>query len=85
MSGPQVHTEADGVVAHPHHTGARAIDLLLAGSAILISTVSLFIGFHHARTEERLVAAASRPILFYTTGNQDAASRYAPPACGERS
>jgi hypothetical protein len=62
--------------SHAHHTGLPWIDLILAGSAIFISIVSLVVSIHHGRTMEKLVAAnekqvkaATLPILRFTTGN----------------
>ena len=62
--------------SHGHHTGVRWIDLVLAGSAIFISIVSLVISIRHGRTMEALVAANEKqvkastlPILRYGTGN----------------
>lgn len=64
--------------AHGHHTGIRWIDLILAGSAIFISVVSLIVSIRHGRTMEQLVAANEKqvkastlPILRYGTGNMD--------------
>jgi hypothetical protein len=71
VSEPPVHVHQDGVTPHPKHVGARWIDLLLAASAIVISTVSLFIASQHAKTQERLVAATSWPFLQFRTGNSD--------------
>ena len=62
--------------SHGHHTGIRWIDLILAGSAIFISVVSLIVFVHHGRTMEQLVAANEKqvkastlPILRFGTGN----------------
>jgi hypothetical protein len=62
--------------SHAHHTGLPWIDLILAGSAIFISIVSLIVSIHHGRTMEKLVAANEKqveastlPILRFTTGN----------------
>jgi hypothetical protein len=62
--------------SHGHHTGVRWLDLILAGSAIFISLVSLVISIHHGRTMEQLVAANEKqvkastlPILRFGTGN----------------
>ncbi|HTR23472.1 MAG TPA: hypothetical protein VMI10_05765 [Terriglobales bacterium] len=61
---------------HARHTGLPWIDLILAGSAIFISVVSLIVSIHHGRTMEQLVAANEKqveastlPILRFTTGN----------------
>lgn len=62
--------------SHGHHTGIPWIDVILAGSAIFISVVSLIVSIHHGRTMEKLVAANEKqvkastlPILRYVTGN----------------
>jgi hypothetical protein len=62
--------------SHGHHTGIRWLDLIIAGSAIFISVVSLVVSIHHGRTMEQLVAANEKqvkastlPILRYGTGN----------------
>src|SRR5438552_5457130 len=64
--------------AHGHRTGLPWLDLILAGSAIFISVVSLIISIHHGRTMEKLVAANEKqvkastlPILRFGTGNMD--------------
>ena len=61
---------------HPHATGHRWLDILLAASAMLVSIVSLVVAVNHGRTMEkmaeanaRLVAANSWPFLQYSTGN----------------
>jgi hypothetical protein len=66
----------DEAHSHHHHTGLPWLDLILAGSAIFISVVSLIVSIHHGRTMEKLVAANEKqveastlPILRFTTGN----------------
>jgi hypothetical protein len=63
---------------HPHHghTGIPWLDVILAGSAILISIISLFVSILHGRTMEKLVEAnatqvraSTLPILRFWTGN----------------
>ena len=61
---------------HGHRTGIPWLDLILAGSAIFISVVSLIVSIHHGGTMEQLVAANEKqvkastlPILRYGTGN----------------
>lgn len=71
MSEPPIQVSPDGVEPAPHKTGSRWVDLVLAGSAILISVVSLLIGLANARTQEKMVAAASWPVLFLDSGNRD--------------
>ncbi|MGO9863819.1 MAG: hypothetical protein ACLPLR_09435 [Terriglobales bacterium] len=62
--------------SHAHHTGLPWLDLVIAGSAVFISIVSLAISVQHGRTMEKLVAASEKqveastlPILRFTTGN----------------
>src|SRR6185312_6585786 len=62
--------------SHGHHTGIPWLDLIVAGSAIFISVVSLIVSIHHGRTMEKLVAANEKqvrastlPILRFGTGN----------------
>ena len=62
--------------SHARHTGLPWLDLIVAGSAIFISVVSLIISIHHGRTMEKLVAANEKqveastlPILRFGTGN----------------
>jgi hypothetical protein len=62
--------------SHAHHTGLPWLDLILAGSAIFISIVSLVVSIRHGRTMEKLVdanekqvEASTLPILRFTTGN----------------
>ena len=62
--------------SHARHTGLPWLDLILAGSAIFISVVSLVVSIHHGHTMEKLVAANEKqveastlPILRFSTGN----------------
>jgi hypothetical protein len=56
--------------AHPHGTGIRWIDLIVASSAIFISVVSLVVSIDHGKTMEKMVdqnqkmvEASTMPIL----------------------
>jgi hypothetical protein len=71
MTEPPIHVRPEGVEPSPAHTGSRWVDLVLAGSAILISVVSLFIAVAHGRIQEKMLAAASWPVLFLESGNHD--------------
>jgi hypothetical protein len=73
---PLIKIEAEGVAAEPRRVGHRWVDGVVTGAAILLSIISLRVGFENARTQERMLGAMSRPILFFTSGN-------APPAKGE--
>jgi len=62
--------------SHPHHTGRPWLDLIVAGSAIFISVISLIVSIEHGRTMEKLVAANEKqveastlPILRFSHGN----------------
>lgn len=63
--------------SHAHHTGLPWLDLIIAGSAIFISIISLIISIQHGHTMEKLVAANEKqveastlPILHFDTGNR---------------
>jgi hypothetical protein len=71
MTEPPLKVSPEGVEPEPHKVGHRWIDLILAGSAILISVVSLGIAVKHGAIMQKLVAANSWPVLFFETGNQD--------------
>ena len=60
-----------GVEARPRIGGYGALDLIIAGSAILISCVSLFIAIQQSRTMEKTLAASSWPLLQFASGNTD--------------
>jgi len=67
-----VETQAE---SHPHKTGHKWVDMVVAFSALFISVVSLGIAILHGRTMEkmaeanaRLVAANSWPFLSYGAG-----------------
>jgi len=66
-----VNATSEGIEAHPNRTGHRALDLVIAGSAILISCISLLVAIEHGRTMQQLVAANSWPLLQVSTGNVD--------------
>jgi hypothetical protein len=62
--------------SHSHHTGVPWVDLIVAGSAIFISIISLIVSIHHGRIMEKLVAANEKrveastlPILHFGTAN----------------
>ena len=68
--------------SHAHPTGIPWLDLILAGSAIFISIVSLMISIHHGHTMEKLVEANEKqvrastlPMLHFTTGNLDSTDK----------
>lgn len=71
MNEPPIHVGPDGVEAEPRRTGSRWVDLVMAGSAILISVISLAIALANTRIQEKMVAAASWPVLIAESGNRD--------------
>ena len=61
---------------HARHTGLPWLDLVLAGSAVVVSVVSLVVSIGHGRTMEKLVEtnalqvrASTLPILRFFHGN----------------
>lgn len=66
---PLVKTTPEGVEAEPRKIGHRWVDLILAGSAMMISVVSVSVAMHHGKVQEELVAANSWPFLRYEHGN----------------
>jgi hypothetical protein len=55
----------------PHKTGLGHVDLFVAGCALLVSVVSLFIAYQANRTQERMLAASVWPYLSWGTNNID--------------
>jgi len=70
-SEPPAQVTPGGIDARPRPTGHNVVDLIIAGSAILISCVSLFIATQQSRTMEKTLAASSWPLLQIDTGNTD--------------
>jgi len=68
---PPARVTLEGVEPHPHKTGHRLFDLIVAGSAILISCISLFVAVEHGHTMQKLVAANSWPLLQFGSSNYD--------------
>lgn len=56
MDGPE------SELHHHHHTGTRWLDVLLAGSAILISAISLFLAVQHGHAMEKMVEENSKMV-----------------------
>jgi hypothetical protein len=59
--------DADGVRLEPPRTGHRLLDFAIAGSAILISLISLGVAVHLGQVQQRLVAANSWPFLRFAS------------------
>jgi hypothetical protein len=68
---PPVEVGPDDVTARPRHTGQRWFDLIMAVTAILISSVSLIVAIDHGRTERQLVQANSWPSIQENTNIND--------------
>lgn len=68
---PPIKATPEGPELEPRKIGHRWIDLILAGSAILISVVSVSIAMHHSHVQEELVAANSWPFLRFAHGNRN--------------
>jgi hypothetical protein len=71
---PEVHpphsplsADADGVRLEPRRTGHRLLDFAIAGSAILISLISLGVAVHLGQVQQRLVAANSWPFVQFAS------------------
>jgi hypothetical protein len=47
---------------HPRHTGHRWVDFVIAGSALLISVVSLVVAVRHGQTMEEMAHANARLV-----------------------
>jgi hypothetical protein len=69
--------DAEGVRLEPRRTGHRWVDMAIAGSAILISLVSLGVAIHLGQVQQRLVAANSWPFLtFESSSSNDSGRQY---------
>jgi hypothetical protein len=62
LEGPEIET-------HHHRTGHRWFDLIIGGTAVFLSCISVFIAVHHGQTMEKLVEANSWPSLSVTSSN----------------
>jgi hypothetical protein len=74
IAPPEVHpphtplsADAEGVRLEPRRTGHRLLDFAIAGSAILISLISLGVAVHLGQVQSRLVAANSWPFLQFAS------------------
>jgi hypothetical protein len=66
-----IESGAEGISPHPHPTGRRHVDFIVACLAILISLISLGVGFENARSQQQMVAASSWPFLIYDTSTSN--------------
>jgi hypothetical protein len=62
-----VSADPDGVRLEPRRTGHRLLDFAVAGSAILISLISLGVAVHLGQVQQRLVAANSWPFVQFAS------------------
>lgn len=53
----------------PRRTGTRWLDMVVALSALLISTVSIFVAYNSNQSMERLTRASSWPFIQLSSGN----------------
>jgi len=60
-----------GIDPRPRMGGYTAADILIAGTAILISCISLYIATKQSQIMEKTLAASSWPLLQARTGNTD--------------
>ena len=69
MTEPPINIEPDGMKPGLRKLGAQWIDLTIAVAAIVLSLISLAVAIGNARTQEKMVAATSWPLLQYSTSN----------------
>jgi hypothetical protein len=69
MAEPPVTVDPEGSVLAPRRAGLAWFDLAVALTAIVLSLVSLTVAIGNARTQERMVAAATWPLLQFSTSN----------------
>jgi hypothetical protein len=72
VEAPPIHVEPEGVKPELRKVGHRWIDLSIALSAIVLSLISLAVAIGNARTQEKMVAAATWPLLQFGTTNVSA-------------
>jgi hypothetical protein len=66
---PQLRASTDSIDLDPPSTGHRWADFIVAGSAILISCISLAVAVRNGQLTQQQVEASSWPLLQYSTGN----------------
>ena len=69
MAGPPLSVDPEGLKPEGRRSGMPWIDLTIAVSAIVLSLISLAVAIGNARTQEKMVAATSWPLLQYSTSN----------------
>ncbi|HEX8570863.1 MAG TPA: hypothetical protein VF699_13220 [Caulobacteraceae bacterium] len=61
--------DTEGVKPEGRRSGMPWLDLTIAVTAIVLSLISLAVAIGNARTQEKMVAATSWPLLQYSTSN----------------
>jgi hypothetical protein len=69
MADPPAQVTPTGIEATPKRTGYSPVDLMLAGAAIMVSCISLFIAVQQSRIMQKTLAASSWPLLQFSSGN----------------
>ncbi|MDB5431662.1 MAG: hypothetical protein JWP35_2778 [Caulobacter sp.] len=69
MSEPPIQVDPEGASATPRKTGHNVIDMLVAGAAILISLVSLAVAVQNSQVQNKMLTAASWPMVRYFNSN----------------
>lgn len=64
MDAPEVHTPHK-----PHGKGVHWVELLMSGTALLVSALSIKIALHHGEIMEKLVTANSMPHIDIQSSN----------------
>jgi hypothetical protein len=72
VEAPPIQVEPEGVKPELRKVGHRWIDLTIALTAIVLSLISLAVAIGNARTQEKMVAAATWPLLQFGTTNVSA-------------
>jgi hypothetical protein len=75
VPAPPIDTGADGAQPNQRKSGHRQVDIVVSAAAILISLVSLGVGFLNARSEQRMVAASSWPFLTFSSSRNEIAGQ----------
>jgi hypothetical protein len=69
MAAPPLSVDPEGVKPEGRRSGMPWLDLIIAVTAIVLSLISLAVAIGNARTQEKMVAATSWPLLQYSTSN----------------
>ena len=71
MSEPPAQVTPTGIEVSPRPRGYHPLDLVIAGSAIMISCISLYIAIQQTETMQKTLAASSWPLLQIRTSNAE--------------